>query len=979
VKKTCLALYILPFLLSACSDGAPEDPGGECGDPTLPGSIQFEVANLGVDEDAGSADLVVTRKVGCAGEVEVSYAVLGGTAIEGEDYRLEAGRLSWADGGAKNQIIHVDILDDDIIEGDKSLEIQLFIESGDDELGEPHSLFLTILEDDISGPPPFLVADINNSGTDASHPGWYEGPALLNGVAYFAADDGLHGVELWKSDGTAEGTRMVVDLFVGPTGSGPESLLVAFDKLYFQAEDSEGSPWWRSDGSEAGTVPIDPESEPASLFGANLSIGGRRYWIKNTQLWTSDDSGGSAEMLREFAAEPSELTALGTTLVFAADDGTTGAELWQSDGSAGGTQLLIDLAPDEASSNPQRLVVINDLLLFNADDGNGLRAYRCDGTAGGTELINAPSHGDIRISERTATVGATLYFTYGVFSSYTELWKTDGQDENTAVVKEIGPTTQGSFPHELTPWGDLLFFSATDHEHGYELWKTDGTEAGTQMVADINPNGNAGPSGLLVVGESLLFSAQDEVNVSALWKTDGTEAGTQKIVEIRLFTKKTLLINNAMLMTADDGVHGVELWQSDGSSEGTKMLSDINAVPRGSQPTPAAVMGSTLFFGATEGHDYQALWASDGTEQGTRLIHTPYYGDRVAPVVVGTQVFFTSWIDETGMELFVSDGSTAGTHLVLDINPDPARGAAPSFLTAMGGLLYFSADDDVINDARLGRELWVSDGSEAGTHIVADLNPGSASSYPTEITLLENTLFMSARGPNGGELYKSDGSEAGSVEVIDLMPGISSSDPSLLTPMGTKLAFLAEDESGTGIWICDGSPGGTVRVYQGETDKMASAGDKLYFIVGGSLYVSAGQPDDGSELFTLPDWGDVASMMPLADQLLFITRGSDVAIWRTDGSTEGTIQLKQIRPNYGNDLADQFKVMDNILYFAANDGALGTELWRSDGSPEGTYRLADISPGPTSSSPGDFVVMENTLYFSAHSLEFGRELWGYKP
>lgn len=574
-------------------------------------------------------------------------------------------------------------------------------------------------------------------------------------------------------------------------------------------------------------------------------------------------------------------------------------------------------------------------------------------------------------------MGSLLYFTYGVFSSYTELWKTDGTDESTVVVREIGPSTQGSYPSQLTPWGDLLYFSATDHEHGYELWRTDGTEAGTQMVGEISQDQHMGPSALLVVGDYLLFAAPVEVNDSALWRTDGTEAGTVKIADIDLATETSVLLGGRMVMTARDGAHGIELWRSDGTPGGTELVMDINAVPRGSHPTPAAVMGSSLYFGVDDGEG-SALWTSDGTEVGTRRVHERYAGDS-APVAAGDQVFFTSWEGETGMELFVSDGTSAGTHLVEDINPDPARGAQPSWLTAMGGLLYFSADDDVIHDARLGRELWVSDGTEDGTQIVLDLNPGNRGSNPSELILVDGSLFMAAHGPDGNELYRSDGTEAGTQQVIDLAPGSSSADPELLTAVGSRLAFVARDDTRRCVWVSDGTQAGTVRVYQGEAEEMAAAGEQLFFVVGESLYASAGQADDASALYTPPDWGSVALLAPLGDRMLFYSRGDSVDLWISDGSPEGTSMLKQIRADHSREQSRQHGVLGGVLYFAAADGALGEELWRTDGTPEGTYRLADLSPGPGSSSPAGFVVMGGTLYFSAHDLECGRELWGYRP
>ena len=64
--------------------------------------------------------------------------------------------------------------------------------------------------------------------------------------------------------------------------------------------------------------------------------------------------------------------------------------------------------------------------------------------------------------------------------------------------------------------GDTLFFAANDGVHGTELWKSDGTEAGTVLVKDINPGVTSygyafgsNPFRLTAVGGTLFFRAND--------------------------------------------------------------------------------------------------------------------------------------------------------------------------------------------------------------------------------------------------------------------------------------------------------------------------------------------------------------------------------------------------------------------------------------------------------------------------------------
>jgi ELWxxDGT repeat protein len=432
-------------------------------------------------------------------------------------------------------------------------------------------------------PAPILVKDIN-PGEGSSSAEMFES---FNGAVYFRANDGLHGIELWKSDGTPEGTGLVADLRPGAANAVPGEITVAGGSLYFHAfTEGTGSKVFKSDGTAAGTLLL-VDTNPGASGGPN-----------GPPL-------------------PGNFTTFGDIVLFTATDRKAGNELWKTDGTIAGTQRLIDLHPGLQWSVPVGLTPFAGRVFFAADDKvtqhKGVNffdreLFATDGTEAGTIRVKDIFPGPFPSIPLNFTVfRERLFFTANEGTSGTELWATDGTETGTVMIKDINPTGPSS-PLHFTVAGPRLFFSADDGVTGYELWVSDGSDAGTHLLTDINPNGGSFPLNLTVIGDRVFF-------------------------------------------VADDGQHGRELWVTDGTADGTRLVKDINPGAELSSPGELLVVGDVLFFTALDPDDNSGtstnrLWMTDGTEAGTKLVWTApgrANGYTIRNLtLLGSQLLFTS-------------------------------------------------------------------------------------------------------------------------------------------------------------------------------------------------------------------------------------------------------------------------------------------------------------------------------------------------
>ncbi|HEY8135991.1 MAG TPA: hypothetical protein VIF08_08135, partial [Candidatus Limnocylindrales bacterium] len=414
------------------------------------------------------------------------------------------------------------------------------------------------------------------------------------------------------------------------------------------------------------------------------------------------------------ASNPTGMTRFGSLTYFAAETASHGRELWVTDGGPGGTHEVIDINP-AGSSNPGSFNVINGILTFVADDGAGPRLWASDGTALGTDKIDT---GGVPFS--LTDVNGTLFFVQDDM-----VWISDGTMGGTDPVEALSASDIGEAVAFKGKYYLLLTKDAPGNDPWW-LWKSDGTAEGTHSVRRlVPPGGHFEPEMLVPSGNFLYFILDDqdfaggEHPASELWRSDGTSAGTKQVIDLNPDYPDSVddLTNVAgtLFFTADlDGDR--ELWKSRGTTATTMRVADINASDS-SDPGPLTRVGNRLFFGADDGSG-RHLWRTKGTMASTVEIDDAapfecglfdfacgFVSVNYTPAALGSLYFFPSAAGGKGIELWVSDGTEPGTFMVKNINPGTAH-SRPSDLSPSGSLMYFAA-----KDGSHGRELWVTNGT----------------------------------------------------------------------------------------------------------------------------------------------------------------------------------------------------------------------------------------------------------------------------
>lgn len=562
----------------------------------------------------------------------------------------------------------------------------------------------------------------------------------VNGTLFFSAADGIHGEELWKSNGTASGTSMVKDLYPGKIGSTSYRPTRNFTNLngvlYFTANSSrEDYSFWKSDGTEAGTINLGPSDGPGyGIINPNyVYMNGYTYFFNGANSGQAyranlmrEDGQGNVSIVTTVLLSDSYfdnapmLVKSKNVLYFVGKPSFPETHaLYKTNGTAAGTQMVADTY---RPFRPNDFVKIGSTMYFTARASRSESLWKTDGTSEGTSLVAS----GLRYIDETVPLDGVIYFTGGVQKPdgfFWDIYRSDGTPagtvplnfkggKNTQPIQKLTIAqgkiffvnnysdlwsfngaftllTEISYPNKLSACGSKLYFYSANTLNGSELWSSDGTLAGTGIVKDINPNGSSAIDKLTCLNTTLFFSANDGVHGQELWRSNGTASGTLMVKDLRQSDAATndigdVLANNGLIyFTSKNTATSFSLWKSNGTEGGTTPLGNVGV--------PMRLMDGLqrVYFVSNDNGVYH-FWKSEGTPATTQILHTfnenPYASNEPTSTTVNN-VFYGGFT----LNLFVSDGTTCGTNsYYMFVGPGPYP------LSNLGETLLFGGTDTFV-------------------------------------------------------------------------------------------------------------------------------------------------------------------------------------------------------------------------------------------------------------------------------------------
>lgn len=797
----------------------------------------------------------------------------------------------------------------------------------------------------------YLLKDINPGNNSGIKTSFSEASVIINNTLYFIASDGISNGEIWKTDGTPDGTEKVTNFL----NSNISKLTLIGENFYFLIKTTDSLQVWISDGSESGTkivkrnLPIWNTPTFQGKCNNTFIFTFQPYGSNNSRVWRSDGtSDGTYSITEEIdgnGAGPGGTSALTQYIEFNNElYFVSRYYLHKTDGTLANTVNITTL-----HSASTRLIDYADVIEVNGKlyfsffevDYNRLFIWESDGTATGSNKIYDESGSRYFMTSNLLGRDNSLVFCSFNNTGGTSLINLSLTDYSVNYIKELQDSTETPFMF----WDifdlcniqsindDKIFCSSPVDSYKRKGWISGLTEETTNNVEILGD-----VSSIFNYESSIYFSKTSDMEGSELWKSDTNYENFYLLDNINkskygLNNNPLLTLNSNLIFTANNGTIGDEIWKYNGT---TNLLKDIRIGSSSSYASSFIAYNNDIYFVANDSiHGYE-LWRTNGTESGTEIVYDVIEGAGSSYLEFLTLhkgiLFFIAYKDNH-YHLCKSDGSNI--EFIKDLGEnDYGVAFGVEKMKSSGDYLYFVT-------TAAGEDLWISDGTETGTYKLKDF-------YSCKnLTDINGKLFFTAYELYKGEseLWVTDGTETNTKLVKDIGLGYSSEPKDLFNFNGLLFFTANSNESGRELWKSNGTENGTIQVADINIGIQSSFLNANFCMLNNTLFFSAMDDENGFEL------------------------------WKTDGSDIGTEMVRDINAGIEGSFPTQLVAINDIVYFQAFDVEHSFELWKTDGTESGTLLVADILSGNLSSSPSNITFVNNDVFFIAETGNRGRQIW----
>jgi len=807
---------------------------------------------------------------------------------------------------------------------------------------------------------------------------WSPPPYTENSIAskfqsgnflYFMANDGVHGIELWKSDGTEAGTTLVKDLelemFPNSYHNG-EIINATSTHVFFWANTSPDylQKLWISDGTEEGTfTPSNYLAQPTSRYNTrSIIVNNNLYFISHdiyggSSLWRSDGTNQGTSHVDSDVLD-SFLTQLNGNVVYSKKFGENDYRILSR--SPSGTTLELDLDGNFINTTSNRIYFNRYSTTYDF--------WVNDGSVNGSKLLIP------KVNVGKSVSNADKLFCIGESNFKYSAIITAGDTYNTVVLKD----ELSQVLHLIKVGSNYVFSESIYGVDGRidKIWVSDGTPEGTYVAID-----NAQSFSYFNDSNSFFYTQCDSDGECSLMKYLILEKASEKIKVLSggNYYSQNMVEHanwgNKFYFSWNDRIHGNELWVSNGSSTGTRMVKDINKSPLKVEVTNYTNLGNFLLLTiSNKGFNtgpYLDLWSlnlsNNEPEFLTELVGlsgNPFY----SPSKVNTPFNEKFYFQNFG-KIWETNGTLSRTASVEEWN---SLVKPPADIIGMTKERIFFTGRESSN-AYSENLIYATDGVESPEIIPI---PSHYEEYINNLLFDDKSLYIfSVIGENKGKLRVSDGTEGGTrmIEEFDVYPGTGFP----LGPMivNNNLLFTQTIDPWEGIdkgWIFDGS-------------ELNELNRVIYFPYGDikvndHWFFLKGSPHTGFEIWELKsDLSDEFRLsLPkdsddsypyifghIGDNLFLRINNKDTYILEAGANMLHELDL---------DLNIQLpfsKAHNGKLYFS-NGIYDDYDLWVSDGTLKNTFPISKIQGGEFS---GYFNIVDENLYYAKPDINGSSELW----